>query len=191
MLNQPSKVSVNAREEISQERWIVAMVRRRGAEHAFLLIEGIDNDGIWRLFRADLFIDGDKPLFTASRMALSGTALIRLVEADLNHLVELENKGGWYEQSWPVTQHQALDIMQKIEKSSTEDIKYALPGDGSIYRGSRGSGKVHNCATWCSEQLRSIGLEVHGSWTDQFVVRPSDLVPGDSAEEKPSMCMMM
>lgn len=191
MIKQKSMVSLNEGDEVSQERWLVAMVRRPETEHSFLLIEGIDPEGEWRLFRADLFVDENKPIFEASGMILSGIATIRKVEADLNDLIKMENNGGWYEQSWPVTQERAIQLMDKIEESSREDIKYALPGDGSIYRGSRSSAKVHNCVTWCTEQLRAIAIPVHGSWTDQFVVRPSRAVPGDSHEPGRSSCVIL
>ena len=174
------KSHVDLNRFVSADMPLVSLVRKKGTEHAFLIVERLKDDEI-EMVQVDLFVNGDKPVFKSSGFYISGESLI---VPQLITLEELEkyNKRGFFVQSFSTDNEKCEGLLKKVlEDSQREDIKYSSLGDGSFYKiSSSHSKEQHSCTTYLTELLKT-ALDVHvgSSWLDFFIVLPSKIVPGD------------
>lgn len=207
---------VGGKHLISNEAWTVSLVRKKaghGAEHAFLIIEGL-YQGNYKIVRADLFVKEGAPLGSsalfgesglkgsnyagnASAKTLpgssgqavlfasnaSGQAMIKMKELMLD---ELEALAGQCEyKTYGITAEQAETLISQIEKDVGAKLGYNLFGDGSVYSASFLSQRFHSCVSWAIEKLRQINIKVEGTWHDFILVKTSKILPAAKQENVP------
>jgi NTE family protein len=177
---------------ISETNWVMALVRRKGTEHAFLLIEG-QRGQERKLFRSDLFLDGNgwsstdsidsvniiDSLWSYSACSGHGTAFIRLSELSPNEYDALVDLDRSEYQSWSMTVEEAGKLFAHlIEESEKERIPYHIAGDHPSWMSSASTLYYHNCVSWCQEVIREVfegRFEVGSRWAN-LVKRPSDII---------------
>lgn len=186
--SQPSQIDKT--KYVTETNPLISLVRKQGTEHAFLVIEMLKNRER-QIIQVDLFVDGDKPIFTASGYYLNGTSKIVPKLIDLEKL-EKYNERGFYFQSFSCEKSECDALIDDVAKDSQrEDIRYSSSGDGVIYKLSSSTSKEqHNCMTYIAGLLKKhLDIEMsNNSWLQFIIVRPSDVVPGDN---KKGACLMM
>ena len=175
--------------KIAKNNWVVALGRKMqgktlNTEHAFLLVEGIQENGAVFIAKYELTVSkqGVSVLLINER---TGTPTeVQKIFKDIlwsktpeNIAAELQyNSDGWYKKSWAVTAKQASTLIANIKEDEFKTIPYSISGiesvSGSSNSGSSKSG--HNCFTWARQKLRDlkeprINEELESGWMDKLV----------------------
>lgn len=180
---------------ISESSWMLALVRKKGTEHSFLLIEG-QLDGERKLFRSDLFLAADnRPRIVESLASIDstnvvehlwgysassghGTAFIRLIELNESEYDALLDRDTSEYQSWGIDKEEAEALLHYlIEEANKSCIPYHIAGDHPSWISSASTMYYHNCVSWCQEVIENVfegRLEVGDRWA--LIKRPSDVV---------------
>lgn len=148
---------INDAHLLSQEGWAVSILRKFNTEHAFLVLEGIKQDGQPAIFRADFFqqLTAKEPIWRNIESTIkssSGKAFIRLdimTPSELNDLI-----GQLQFHSWGLCAKDAVKLMKKLGEESGKEYSYHIGGNNSSFSVSTSTSKHQNCLSWCLVILR-------------------------------------
>lgn len=181
---------ISERHLLDSQNWVVSVVRRIGTEHAFLMLEGMNEEKTQVSLRSDLFLDKNtsfgKLLKKADNNVLSlllqgstspsQQAFIRVCEMSEHDCRQLA--GNNEHQSWDLTSQQAETLLTHFIEEGNRTMGYNPVGNSSLYSSSYSGSDYHNCVSWCREALRVIGIEVgHAYYPIQL---PSQLLKASS-----------
>jgi len=177
---------------ITYDNWVVSLLRKptgKNPDHAFLVIEGVNQMGKGLLVRYDL-VDNEKE---------QGYALIVskfLPEIEPNEMKfafckELMKQEEVYCKAWSISRQKSLLLFQDIEQDRTKKIKYFISGKNSIFVKSM-SIDGHSCFTWAREKLYNLDDErikkgIPEKWTEFIAAKTSFYIRGPNDNENCSM----
>lgn len=180
---------------VDAENWVVAILRKPEAEnpeHAFLMVEGRNEQNKAVLRRYDLFIDQKKPgheglVYIKPDIIVQPTetkeAVKQILNEDMVHGI-----------CWSITRQQAESLHQDILEDSKKPIQYQLSGDRSLLAKSN-SMEGHSCFTWAREKLHNLKderIHLDEKYSDFIAAIPSRYLKGESSEENTSKnCLVM
>ncbi len=178
---------INSAHIIAESTWAVSLVRKRGTEHAFLIVEGKKDDE-YTIIRSDMFLDMsgkpfEQPTNAASSMinyfwgvsqqSSTGKGFIRLKELNMNELEALAEASEY--QSWGINIEEAEKLLRHLSEERGKQYSYHIAGDSSLFSVSTSNSNTHNCVSWCQEILKkSLGFNVGNQWA--IIKKPSEFV---------------
>lgn len=182
---------------ISKDVWALSLVCKLNKEHAYLILEGVDEKEQRIIRDAHLVIkDG-----TNNKKA---KIIFRTISFE-----ELKAAGaGCHRQTWDVSATRAEAFIKLVEAEQERDINYLLFGQAPVLAGTFVSmapaggyksvddsknnkslayvghscdmlhrPKGHNCVSWAKAMLKAMQLPVTGSWLSFIAEIPSLEVP--------------
>jgi hypothetical protein len=169
----------SSRYRISEENWVVAIVRKtEGSQqwslwrsiignesyHTYLLIEGMKNHRRF-LIHADLRVDdNNKVIIEAKSLCEDGTLNDKhSINSFKSRLNSSQIK------AWSIQKDTGKTLLSNIRSDQHKTLAYA----GMSLTGSLGS-EYQNCVVWCKRQLRKIDLNLPTAWYEAIVVPPSE-----------------
>lgn len=178
---------------LDESNWSVSLIRRKGTEHAFLIVEGIYQDKMV-ILRSDLFVNQSSSssqkgpssgsifdrVFNPSKSSNS-LAFISIKEINYEELLTLEKDCDY--KSWPLDLAQAKRLLGLLESWGNGTVTYHIAGDHSVYSVSTSTTKHQNCVSWCEKILSDVDREyfkLGPTW--KFVKIPSSRI--EAAKEK-------
>lgn len=143
---------------ISYETWVVSIMRKAevgNTEHAFLMVEGINQFGKSTVRRYDLVIHDDRKNYSQILILPPDDT-----QAEVKTVANLTKGDKCYYQSWIITREQAAQLHKNILRdkdiaNSPEGIRYFVSGDQSLI-GKSSLKQGHSCFTWAREKLIEI-----------------------------------
>ncbi len=206
----PTYNAVGGRYIIDENQGALSLVRKFGAAHAFLLLEGM--------------MHGKRHMLEIHLVIKEGTENKAVPKADIifwaidiDRLKKLA--AGCYHTSWAVTPEQirALEmiVVEEQGRANRGEIDYFLPGKapaagffGASLQQSRSEalrewstqhkkGSVsdyllrsgHNCYSWAASVVRAVGLNPPTSFVETFIKDPRRTIVGDA--EPTTKCLVM
>jgi hypothetical protein len=181
---------------ISESRWGISIVRKRGTEHAFLVVEGKKNS-TYVMFRTDLFLvqnlsrinffgnssDSVVNYFWDISEQLRGQAFIRLKELSIGELESLADASEY--QSWGITLEQVDHLLKRLLIEAGKLYPYNITGNSSVGSSSTSQSNTHNCVSWCAQILKEVlAIDISNSWA--LIQRPSAVVRNAIEQAKAS-----
>jgi|GEM_PF-2580360 len=186
--------SAESKLPVTYEHWAISVMRKpygKNPDHAFLVIEGINQFGRGLLLRFDLVDNEEKP----------GYALI--VDKTFQNIDPKEMKTVFckdlmkqekvYCKSWSITHTQALSLIQDIQQDKIKMIKYYVSGDKSIFVKST-SNDGHSCFTWAREKLHNLNderIQLPEKWTDFIAAKTSFYIDAIDNQHQKNPCLIM
>ena len=174
---------------LSNTSWAVSLVRKRGTEHAYLIIEGKrSNDYI--AFRTDLFLDSSQRDAVVQKMpksmgnvidqlwgfseSSSGTAFIKLKEINLTELEKSAQESEY--QGWGISTEEVEKLLKRVIKEANKSsITYNKTGNHPSWSSSYSHSNYHNCVSWCEMILNEeLNIDLGTRW--ELIHRPSEIV---------------
>lgn len=186
------KALIDNSQIINETRWVLALIRKKHTEHAFLLVEG-KREQERKIFRSDLFLASSNQtsgacfdsasildkLWSYSEISGHGTAFIRLAELNCEEYDALVCVDNSEYQSWSITVDEAEKLFEHlIVEAEKPRIPYHIAGDHPSWASSASTLYYHNCASWCQDVIRKVfdgRIEVGSCWSD-LIKRPSDVI---------------
>lgn len=167
---------INDAHLISEHDWAVSIVRRKGTQHAFLVIEG-KKDNQYCIFRSDFFLDlSNKPFaqdtnqitsainyLWGSSQSIGGRGFIRIKEINVEELEAISKSSEF--QSWGLKTAQAEILLKKLLEEANKPHTYHVAGNHSTWSSSTSRSNNQNCVGWCQDVLKDVlGLEIGDFW---------------------------
>jgi hypothetical protein len=171
---------VDERRIINQYKWAVHLVKSKGKEHVFLIIEGKvkgqDGQDAFVLFRTDYLLKDDlqksfakipfakgkyiKKILEAPNV-LRGQGFLKLEEMTLAAVVSMQRdlENSEY-QGWDLSLEQAETLLEAILSESQKNYSYNIGGDNSSFSVSTSNLNTHNCVSWCEAVLKKININI-------------------------------
>ena len=194
---------------ISKDNWVLAIGRKiegmtKNAEHAFLLIEGIDKNNEVFVSKYEFGVDKTNDSSVNIVEKHGAPSDIRELFHDLlwhstppHVIADLKySSDGWCKKSWSITKEQGEKLIGKIEESKNNPPLYTAIGINSI-SGSSNVGSLkrgHNCYTWATAMLTSLedkriieDLDQSKSWVDKLITVTSRHIKNDEPKSWLSM----
>lgn len=147
---------------INKNTWVVSIVRKpegttNNPEHAFLVVEGIDNTNNVFVRRYDLFMDQSREGYAVIALK-EKSGLPSEIERKFNSM--MYNDPQWagaelYYKSWQIKREQGECLHQEIIQDMQNPPRYRVSGDRSIsgYSNTGPSQKGDSCFTWARRKL--------------------------------------
>ncbi len=181
---------------ITYDNWVISIMRKpngKNPDHAFLVIEGINQFGKGLLIRYDLVDNKSKP----------GLALIvdkplyniEPTQLKVTFCRELMKQETFYHQSWSIPYAQAQALIADVNRDKEKVIEYCVSGSESIFAKSTHT-NAHSCFTWAREKLHNLEnekIQLPGNWMDLLVAKTSFYINGSDKEPRKerSSCSVM
>jgi Ran GTPase-activating protein (RanGAP) involved in mRNA processing and transport len=140
------------------DTWIVALACHKGAEHSVIFIERLRSSGQHELLRCHIQTDGT---FTGQTNTL--------IEHNWYHF----NPESWYMDIHEVDSGTGEALLYSIRKELYEHRNYTLlPGWATDATTNISKAKRVNCATWCIEHLKEVGIDVQEGAIPSLIAQP-------------------
>jgi hypothetical protein len=169
---------------LSHDVWLLTVARRRsglGQEHAFLVLESIEN-GYHRIRRIDFLLE-----LRYSELAegetqpkvsnLFGQGLIEIMDKSLQDIHAIAPECNYC--CYNITLDQGIQILKAIYDDKSKRLAYCTLGCGGLYRlfTHREAVEHHNSVSWIRKHLEAIGIDIIPSrWTDSMIEIPSNKI---------------
>ncbi|MEM7361681.1 MAG: hypothetical protein AAF335_01570 [Bacteroidota bacterium] len=178
--------TADSRISISHYIWAVSIMRKPNTynpDHAFLMVEGITNDGYGIIRRYDLVKKGESGF---SKIIKKEQASIGIGEMKNMFSLFFLKQDTFYCKTWNIRKEQATSLDQDIVSDTHKEIRYCVSGDKSLLAASMNS-SGHSCFTWAREKLHNLEderIELPEKVTDFLGAKTSFYIGsnGDSTE---------
>jgi len=141
---------------VTYDNWVVSILRKptgKNPDHAFLVIEGINQLGKGLLIKYELVDNNKKPgyclIVSKYLHDISPKEMKMAFCRDLMKQEEVLCK------AWSISRQKALLLIDDAERDKTQDMKYFVSGKNSIFVKSM-STEGHSCFTWAREKLYNL-----------------------------------
>jgi len=197
--------------EITQNMWALSLVRKMEADHAYLILEGVDEEGGRATHDAHFVVK-------AGTNNKKGEVVFReyLSISKLREVAE-----GCHSYTWALEKAQVDRFIEIVRAEQVKDIDYVMGGktniSGLFGASLEGAGsseskeslvnsslnnpsldlllrKGHNCGSWAVGVVQALGLKAPTSWLSCVIHVPRNEVKGthNADEEEPTTrCLMM
>jgi len=177
---------------VDQDNFAVAIMRKpegTNPEHAFLMVEGRDKQGIGFLRRYDLLLDSESN---------ENKALIYIKPEKKFHPQEAQHvfhndflkNEEVYSIAWSITCEQAFELNEDILIDMKSPPNYQVSGDQSIIAKSF-SKEGHSCFSWAREKLHNLNderIRLPGKYSDFIASKTSLHIKGGEQTKKNGGC---
>ena len=185
----PSILHDNVNHTLSENYWTVALVRKKEGQHAFLVLEGIDEGKVYFAKRIDLVIpNANKNSFFIN----PNFAEIRIQKLsrseDYIHLRQLSEN--CICQVYSISANLGNQLLGNSEADQEKKIYYNYSGDGSFYSFYLPNNEKHNCISWCLKQLQLVGIPIKRKWYDAIAVIPESYLSDEPKVESRRGCLL-
>jgi hypothetical protein len=161
--------------EIDKNHWVVSLICRKKAKssrHAFILLEGIDGQGLGIVNRYDLVLKENTD--DTAAIILKGLAQIDLtmMHEEIETLVRYAGfDDELFYRSWRVSPEKGIELHTAIQQDTKrEDLVYCVIGDRNP-----SSNGGDNCFTWARKKINNMqatGVSIETKYADFFVANP-------------------
>ncbi|MEM7361680.1 MAG: hypothetical protein AAF335_01565 [Bacteroidota bacterium] len=167
--------TANNRITISNNIWAISIMRKPNTynpDHAFLMVEGITNDGYGIIRRYDLVKKGESGF---SKIIKKEKKNINISEMESIFCKEFLKRNTFCCKTWSIRKRQAASLDQDVVLDINKDIRYCRLGNRSLVAASTNS-TGHSCFTWAREKLHNLEdrrIELPEKITDYFGAKTS------------------
>ncbi len=148
---------------LTEKNWAVSIVstKKAGTGHAFLIIEGIkktDNQEEepeeYIIFRSDFLLDQNVRQRCSGSV---GEGFIKLKELNVEELYDTIKDCSY--QSYALSHDLALKLVKQLVEDSGKPHTYNFLGANQSSSILTSKSVFHNCASWCIEKIKNVGVE--------------------------------
>ncbi len=181
---------------LDYNNWTVSIMRMlngKNPDHAFLIIEGLNQFGKGLLFRYDLIDDREKPSYAL----IIGKTLQNITPEEMKtvfykHFLDQQKV---YYKCWSLTRSRALNLINDIRQDQSKTIKYCIVDKESVSSKSTNE-KSHSCYTWVKEKLHNLNtaednnmINLPEKWADSSIAITKSYIPATANQS--SKCATM
>lgn len=147
---------------LTEKNWAVSIVstKKAGTGHAFLIIEGIkktenpeDLEG-YIIFRSDFLLNQNVRQRCSGSV---GEGFVKLKELNVEELYDTIKDCSY--QSYALSHNLALKLVKQLVEDSGKPHTYNYLGANQSSSIVTSASIFHNCASWCIEKIKNVGVE--------------------------------
>jgi len=145
---------------LTASQWAVSMAHKKENEHAFIILEGIENQKRV-IYQAEVFLDSKReahmfkiPLY--GKLGF-GYAYVQIKPISTRNAKELAKQT--YFRSESITKEQADQLLVLIKKKAESELRYHHLGNSKVYAIAMGNKEYGNCLTFAEEWLKTIEVK--------------------------------
>jgi len=209
------KPIVGQRFDIDEDNYVVSYVRNPNNRHAFLILEGVNEEGeqvAWHMhlitkkgstntldqLLTEKWVGGKSvfayPLWTIKKVASDAPLPLQKTEITITPMKDRANweylnliAREYVYRSYSITSKQAEKLLSSVKEDiAADNIYYNFSGDGSAHSGSFSGKPHHSCLSWAKRKLIDIDVPLAGKWYNWLIVIPELEIPKDSTSNAPS-----
>lgn len=161
LIQQATKSAFNAKLVVDYNNWIVTLARNptseNGANHAYIIVEGMDSNGHMLLRRYEITIkekDGSNVTPGYARVSILDKAGVSIQDhrEKLSELLLCSPDRVYGKRPWKITREEAESLHNDIKKEEGQLVPFiAVSNQFLVIKGK------HNCYTWAREKLTNLG----------------------------------
>jgi len=157
---------------LSSTDWVVSLAHKKRNEHAFLILEGIENKKRV-IYQAEVFLDTKRKqrMITVPLHGKLGFgyAYVQIKPMNKSNAEELAKQ--CYYRSEPITKGEADQLQELIRKDAEHELHYNNLGNNKVYAIAFGDKEYGNCLSFAEKWLKEINVTfVHEvSWQQTLI----------------------